>query len=161
MPELRGGLGMSRAMPLNVGGHRSLGGEALSQPGKDELPAEDPRRSLALGHGIYWIVSGLWPIFHIRSFEAVTGPKADKWLVKTVAALISVIGAGLVLGARNKRVTPELETIAVGSALSLSAIDVVYVAKGRISKIYLLDAVVHTALAIAWRLAGSRTPASR
>lgn len=110
---------------------------------------------LALGHGIYWVVSGLWPILHIRSFEAVTGPKADKWLVKTVAALITVVGAGLVQGARNKRVTSELETIAVGSALSLTAIDIIYVAKRRISPIYLLDAVVHSAVAIAWRLAGS------
>jgi hypothetical protein len=121
----------------------------------DELEGNDSRVLLAKWHGIYWVLSGIWPILHIRSFEAVTGPKADKWLVKTVAALITVIGAGLVEGARNNRVTPELETIAVGSALSLSAIDVVYVSKGRISKIYLLDAVAHTALAIAWRLVGS------
>jgi len=112
---------------------------------------KDRRRALAMGHGIYWIISGIWPILHIRSFEAVTGPKVDRWLVKAVAALITVIGAGLVQGARSDRVTPELETVAVGSALGLTAVDIVYVSKRRISPIYLLDAVAHTALAIAWR----------
>jgi hypothetical protein len=127
----------------------------LDRQAEKEPSADDPRRLLALWQGIYWFVSGIWPIVHIRSFEAVTGPKADKWLVKTVGALITVVGAGLVQGARSKRVTPELELIAVGSALSLTAIDVVYVSKGRISRIYLLDAVVHSALAIAWGLASS------
>ena len=112
--------------------------------------ADDRRRALAMGHGVYWVVSGMWPILDIRSFEAVTGPKVDRWLVKAVAALITVIGAGLVQGARNGRVTPELETVAVGSALGLTAVDFVYVAKRRISPIYLLDAVVHTGLAVAW-----------
>jgi hypothetical protein len=112
---------------------------------------EDRRRALAMGHGIYWIISGIWPILHIRSFEAVTGPKVDRWLVKAVAALITAIGAGLVQGARNDRVTPELETVAVGSALGLTAVDIVYVAKRRIRPVYLLDAFIHTALAIAWR----------
>lgn len=109
------------------------------------------RRVLAMGHGVYWVVSGIWPILHIRSFEAITGPKVDRWLVKAVAGLITAIGLGLVQGAKNDRTTPELETIAVGSALGLTAIDLVYVSKRRISPIYLLDAVVHTALAIAWR----------
>lgn len=38
--------------------------------------------------GIYYVASGLWPLLHMRSFEAVTGPKRDKWLVNTVGALI-------------------------------------------------------------------------
>jgi len=104
-----------------------------------------------MGHGVFWVVSGLWPILHIRSFEAVTGPKVDRWLVKAVAALITAIGAGLMQGAKNDRVTPELETVAVGSALGLTAVDVIYVAQRRISPFYLLDAIVHTALAVAWR----------
>jgi hypothetical protein len=117
------------------------------------LDGNEKKIRLAKWHGIYWIVSGIWPILHMPSFEAVTGPKVDKWLVKTVGALIAVAGAGLVQGAANKRVTPELETVVVGSALSLTAIDIVYVANRRIRPIYLLDAVVHTTLAVAWRRA--------
>ena len=38
-----------------------------------------------MGHGVVWIGSGLWPILHIRSFEAVPGPKLDCRLVQAVA----------------------------------------------------------------------------
>ena len=41
-------------------------------------------QTLATGQGAYYVASGLWPIFHRRSFEAVTGPKKDWWLVVTV-----------------------------------------------------------------------------
>ncbi|MCC6792853.1 MAG: hypothetical protein IT336_14275 [Thermomicrobiales bacterium] len=122
------------------------------------MESNERRVLLAKGHGIYWLVSGIWPVVHMPSFEAVTGPKVDRWLVKTVGALIAVAGAGLVQSAANKRVTPELETVAIGTALSLTAVDLVYVAKRRISPIYLLDAVVHTALAIAWRTFGAAKP---
>ena len=30
--------------------------------------------------GAFYAVSGLWSIVHLRSFEAVTGPKRDDWL---------------------------------------------------------------------------------
>jgi len=110
---------------------------------------------LALGQGLYYFVSGIWPLFSMRTFEMVTGPKADKWLVKTVGVLVSVIGAVLMLAGRRRRVEPgrvEPETVllAAGSALGLGGIDTVYAAKGRISKIYLLDAVLEVVLVASW-----------
>jgi hypothetical protein len=53
-------------------------------------------------------------------------------------------------------VTPEIVLLGAGSALSLAAIDVVYVSLGRISSIYLLDAVAEIGLAVAWVLARPR-----
>ncbi len=50
------------------------------------------RNSGASLQGIYYVATGLWPILNMRSFEMVTGPKRDKWLVKTVGALITAIG---------------------------------------------------------------------
>ena len=39
----------------------------------------------------------------MRSFEAVTGPNRDEWLVKTVGALVGVLGGGLLwAGARGR-----------------------------------------------------------
>jgi hypothetical protein len=37
---------------------------------------------------IYYLLTALWGLFHIESFMAVTGPKTDVWLVKTVSVLI-------------------------------------------------------------------------
>lgn len=54
----------------------------------------DPRRSrVARVQGAYYTVSGVWPLVSLRSFEAVLGPKTDRWLVQTVAGLTTTIGA--------------------------------------------------------------------
>jgi hypothetical protein len=105
---------------------------------------------LALGQGVFYLVTGLWPIFDIASFELVTGPKTDDWLVKTVGALVTVIGAVLVSTAHQRRFTPEVTMLAIGSALSLATIDLVYVLSGRISEVYLADAAAEIGLAVLW-----------
>ena len=51
-------------------------------------------RTVGLAHGTFNVASGLWPLLHRRSFEAVTGPKQDYWLTSTVALLM--VGNGLV-----------------------------------------------------------------
>ena len=89
--------------------------------------------------GLFYIATGLWPIVHYRSFERVTGPKVDDWLVKTIGGLIAAVGVALV--GRDDRV------LGVGSAVALGAADVVYAGRGRISPVYLADAVVELAFA--------------
>src|SRR5215208_7809800 len=96
---------------------------------------------LALVQAGYYVLSGVWPLVHLRSFERVTGPKTDAWLVKTVGVLVAVIGGALGLAGWRRRVTPELALVAAGSAAGLAAIDVVYVGRRRISRVYLLDAL--------------------
>ena len=110
--------------------------------------------------GAVFVVSGLWPVFHLRSFEAVTGPKADGWLVKTVGLLITVIGG--VLGWRSVRTTttPDLALLGGGSAAALAAIDVIYVARRRISPIYLLDAAMELGFVGGWLVWLLRRPAA-
>jgi hypothetical protein len=105
---------------------------------------------LLLAQGIYYFFSGMWPILHMRSFLAVTGPKTDLWLVKTVGVLITVIGATLVVAGMNQRVTLEILLLAIGSQLALIAIDVIYVAAKTIGKIYLLDAFLEMGLLLGW-----------
>lgn len=83
----------------------------------------------------------------MRSFERVTGRKKDDWLVKTVGSLLLVIGATLLV---RRRAAPTLRMLAVGSAAVLTAIDIAYVARGRISKVYLADAALHVGLAAMW-----------
>jgi hypothetical protein len=112
---------------------------------------------VAYVQAIYYVPSGIWPLVHMRSFEWVTGPKVDRWLVKTVGGLITVVGAVLGLGASSRRVTPEVRVLAVGSAVSLAMIDLVYVRRGRIRRIYTLDAIANLGLAIAMIAASSQS----
>ncbi len=108
-------------------------------------------RRVALVQGAYYIVSGLWPIVSLRTFEWVTGPKTDGWLVKMVGLLAVVIGGVLVRGAM--RGEPPDAALGVGSAAAFAAIDVAYAGRGRISPIYLADAAAEAALIGAWALA--------
>ncbi|HZH16742.1 MAG TPA: hypothetical protein VE057_20475 [Archangium sp.] len=117
--------------------------------------AEPLASGLAVTQGIFYIATGLWPIVHLRSFEAVTGPKLEGWLVKTVGALIAVVGGTLLAAGLRRRVHPELISLAAGSAASLAVVDVVY-SPQRISPVYLLDAVVEGALVTGWGVAAAR-----
>lgn len=99
---------------------------------------------------LYYLVSGIWPLIDIRSFEALTGPKTDRWLVKTVGVVVTVIGGVVGLAGARRRITPEIAVLSTGSGVGLAAIDVIYAARRRISPIYLLDALAHLVILGAW-----------
>lgn len=44
---------------------------------------------LARWMGWYYLMTGIWPLLHIRSFVWMTGPKTDRWLVKAVGGLVT------------------------------------------------------------------------
>jgi len=102
-------------------------------------------RLLLTGQGVYYVLTGTWPLVSMSAFESVTGPKTDDWLVHTVGVLAAVIGATLLSGAR--RPSRVVVTLSVLSALAFAAIDLVYALAGVISSIYLADAAVELALA--------------
>jgi hypothetical protein len=93
----------------------------------------------------YYIATGIWPLVSMRSFEAVTGPKTDRWLVRMVGLLAASIGTSIVVGLQEEQVRDETRVLAICSAASFTLIDTVYALKGRISKLYLADAAVEIA----------------
>jgi hypothetical protein len=148
--------------------------------GERELPPAGaageraPRRApekLALVHGAFSIMAGVWPIFDMGTFQAVTGPKREHWLVKTVGTLLAGVGGVLTAAGMRRRVIPEIAALAMATAGGLAAIDLIYVAKRRISPVYLLDALVQLGFVAAWagslrgaraepELTGAVTPSS-
>lgn len=95
----------------------------------------------------YYIITGLWPLVHFASFELVTGPKTDDWLVRMVGLLVVLIGLTLVVAVKRDAVqTLEIFVLAAGATLAFSSIDIWYALNGRISRIYLADAVLELAL---------------
>ena len=115
-------------------------------------------RSVLAIQGTMYFVTGVWPLVHMASFEAVTGPKTDDWLVYTVGLLLAVIG-GVLVAARARRVVDGLVVaLAIGTALSLAAVEVVHMVNGTISRIYLLDAAIEAVFAVLL-LVGARRPA--
>jgi hypothetical protein len=110
-------------------------------------------RVVALGQAVFYIVTGIWPLISIDTFQKVTGPKTDLWLVKTAGVLITAIGLALGLAGLRRQQPPEAALLGVASAAGLTAIDVVYVQRGRISPVYLLDAVAEVGIILAWAVA--------
>lgn len=124
---------------------------------------------LLWGQGLYYLITGLWPLLSIETFLLVTGPKTDHlqspnptpvdhWLVMTVAVLIVAVAVTLLVAAWRRRNPPEAAVLAIGSALALTAIDVVYVSRGVIQPIYLVDAAGEVVFLFAWMVALFREP---
>lgn len=114
------------------------------------------QHAVAAAQGAYFTATGVWPLVHMRSFLAVTGPKRDLWLVQTVGVLVAVIGGTLVRAAARGETTPAIQLLATGSATGLAAIDVVHVVRRRIQPIYLADALAEVALLAVWAFARRR-----
>ena len=107
------------------------------------------RTRLGYAHGCFNIVGGLWPILSLRSFEAVFGPKADRWLEYTVSGLLITNGLAQLHAARR---APEVgRTIGAGTAATLLTIDVIFVPNGTIRWTYLLDGVMELGWLGLWR----------
>lgn len=106
---------------------------------------------LARAHGAFNVVGGGWPLLHMRSFEAVFGPKADRWLTYTVGGLMVSIGYSQ-WRAGTPADWPHSRRLGIATAATLLAIDVRY-APGRIRWTYLLDAAAEAALIGAWAAA--------
>lgn len=84
---------------------------------------------------------------------AVTRPKVDLWLVRTVAVLVLASGFVFLSSALRKNMAVEVLLLAILNGLRLAAIDLTYVAIGRISPIYLGDALIEIILCVAYGIA--------
>ena len=116
--------------------------------------------------GLYFLVTGIWPLMSVETFQLVTGrktdhlgtEKGDHWLVITVGVLIISIAIPLLAAAWRRLLNVETVILAIGSSIGLTAIDVIYVSRGAIPPIYLADAAAEVLLLAAWTVAliGSR-----
>lgn len=106
--------------------------------------------TLSRAHGLFNVVNGLWPLLHMRSFEAVFGPKVDRWLVRTVAGLLLSNGLAQVRAETDPVSISHAKRTGIGTAATLAAIDLAYAPAGRIRRIYLLDAVAEITWILLW-----------
>jgi hypothetical protein len=100
--------------------------------------------------GLYFSLTGLWPLLHMPSFLRVTGAKVDLWLVRSVGILVLSSGLALLYAAHSAQLSPGLRLMAVSEALGLGIIEAREAFQERISKIYLLDAMLEALFVLAW-----------
>lgn len=97
---------------------------------------------------LYYMITGAWPQLSMSTFERVTGPKTDDWLVRMVGLLALTIGVSLWAGSRDAQPARATLLLAVLSAASFAAIGSFFGLTGRISPVYLADAAVELALIV-------------
>lgn len=103
------------------------------------------RRRAVAAMAAYYVVTGSWPLLHMPSFEFISGPKLEHWLVRTVGALAVANGLALAAGAERAQPSEETVALAVLSATAFAVVDVTYVARRRIRPVYLADALLQLA----------------
>jgi hypothetical protein len=108
-----------------------------------------PLNWLLFIQGLFYVITGLWPLFSMRTFEKITGPKTDKWMVKTFGLVLSVDGF-IFLGSSFLQPSVSTVILSIGTALVLLSVDLRYTIKKIISKVYLVDAVAEAAFAAVW-----------
>ncbi|WP_341684306.1 hypothetical protein REK76_05875 [Nocardia farcinica] len=106
--------------------------------------------ALARAHGAFNLVGGLWPLVSVRSFEAVFGPKQDRWLQYTVGGLLAGTGVVQLLAEPTPAGVRAARRAGLVPAVWLLAIDLVFVPAGRIPPTYLLDAAMEVGWLAAW-----------
>ena len=148
IPRGPGGNARGAEMMRNAWGHVEKHGSTILGPVGAFLTAHP-----TLTQGVYYLVTGLWPLLALDSFLAVTGPKTDLWLVKTLGVVIAVVGATLCLAAYRRRISVEILCLAVGCASVFALAELVFVLQRTISAIYLLDAAVEVGLLALWAYA--------
>ena len=114
---------------------------------------------VARAQGVFNVVAGVWPLVHVRSFEAVFGSKTDRWLEYTVAGLLTVIGWSQWQAAGHPGGAVHARSLGIGTAAMLLAVDCIYVPSRRIPATYLFDAAAELGWLALWAAAQERSTA--
>jgi len=100
--------------------------------------------------GLYFIITGIWPLVHIESFQYITGYKTDIWLVKTVGILILPYSVLCFYTIGNTKRNTAIAIVNFMCCLGLAGVDLYYYLKGIISWVYLIDFALEMIFSIYW-----------
>jgi hypothetical protein len=107
---------------------------------RDNRHGRGSRRRILRLQAAYYGITGMLPLLSMPLFEAITGPKRDRWLVQMVGLLAASIGLSLWLSSLAESDESASLVLSCSSALAFAGIDVTHVCRRRISPIYLADA---------------------
>jgi hypothetical protein len=108
------------------------------------------RTDIARAQGLFNVLGGAWPLVSLRSFEFVYGKKHDVFLQKTVGGLLFSIGCVQLAAAESEEQMPTVRRLGIATAVTLLAIDLVYVPRREMRWTYWQDAFCEIAWLAAW-----------
>lgn len=109
---------------------------------------------VARAQGVFNTVCGTWALLSLRSFERYFGPQRlrqeQDWLVRTVSGLLVSCGWSQIRTLPTAECLVQARRLGLGTALTLFAIDLVYVPAGKVRRSHALDAVIEAGWLVAW-----------
>jgi hypothetical protein len=105
---------------------------------------------VALVHGVYLMLSGAWPLVDMRSFELVTGPRADHMATRAVAGMSVALGLALLWCVRRGVVEAPLRFVAAGSSGTLGLVMLATILPHAADTIQISLGAMHMMLALCW-----------
>ena len=125
------------------------------------------RRRLAItAQGLYYILTGLWPLAHFSSFSRAVALPVNPYQAQVFGAILVVLGAHFI--ETGRRDAPGSSTTLLGIAIAgaIAVVDMVWLPRlGTVSALW-IDLVVEVAIAAALvvfypRLQTERNPLAR
>lgn len=86
--------------------------------------ASEVTSQMIRAQGWYYLLGGLWPLLHFRSFQAVAGPKPDRFQTDVTSALFTAIGAALLAHPHGAWTPRSTTVLSAASALGTLYVDV-------------------------------------
>lgn len=85
-------------------------------------------RTILFWQGLYYVVTGLWAIVSLESFSVITRHEVhgDAFEMQSIAALAGVLGLFFVWGARRLELRRPAAWLALGSAVAIIVLELVY-----------------------------------
>lgn len=121
--------------------------KSLSQTGAS--PRDRWRRWILLIQGVYYMVTGLWPLLHFSSFSAVVRIQIVPFQAHAFAAVILVVGGLLIEAARREPPGPFPTLLGLTVAAAIAVVSLFWLPRLNLLSGLWIDLVVEVAIAIA------------
>jgi hypothetical protein len=99
---------------------------------------------------LYILITAVWPLIDIDTFMAVTGPKTDIWLVKTVGAILLAVAITMITHLFTSGSRLPVIVLCLTTATALTFVDFYYALRDVISEIYIVDGVLELIFIGGW-----------
>ncbi len=96
--------------------------------------------------GMFYLITALWPLIHISSFEAVVGFKPDKFQLFTTDLLILIIAIPLLASIKQHK-TRAIVLLGLGSSLAFMVVELWF--RKSIRPVFFLDFIIEAVIFLA------------
>lgn len=107
------------------------------------------RRLAITAQGLYYILTGLWPLAHFSSFSRAVALPVNPYQAQVLGAILVVVGAHFMEAGRRDAPGSSATLLGIAVAGAIAVVDMVWLPRlGSVSALW-IDLVVEVAIAVA------------